>query len=218
MVLMLHHIRRSILDKLAVAECLRYSELKPKHLDGNVFTYHLKGLIIDNLVEKNDAGNYFLTSTGRDYIVHRYEDSALSAHSIFLLVLKRQSEYLLRRRTVQPLIGYSGFIHGEPEVGVDIIKTASKRLQDKTGIEKVDLAIAGSALISQYRADELYSFSHAVIINGQTDQNIIVEDDHTGRNFWANVDGVDKLLPSCIDIIRMIDNKQTWLECSYKLA
>lgn len=210
-------MRRSILDKLATAESMRYGKLKPTNLDGNVFNYHLKGLIVDNLVQKNDAGDYILTQPGRDYIVHRHEDRSQSAHSIFLLVLKRDDEYLLRRRNVQPLLGYAGFIHGEPEVGVDIIQTAQKRLFNKTGIKNVDLSVAGSALIAQHRAGELQSFSHAVIIFGQTEQNIEVKSDATGHNFWAKLDAAQMLLPSCADIIEMIDNKQSWLEGSYTL-
>lgn len=213
----MHHIRRSILDKLATAEYKRYGELKPKNLDGNVFNYHLKSLIIDSLVHKNEIGYYSLTQTGRDYVVHRHEDSSQNAHSIFLIVLKRRSEYLLRCRDVQPLIGYTGFIHGEPEVGADVIQTAEKRLHTKTGIKNVDLSIAGSALIAQYRANELQSYSHAIIVYGQTGQDIEVGSDATGHNFWADLGEVQMLLPSCTDIIQMIDNKQTWLERSYTL-
>jgi hypothetical protein len=214
---MMHHIRRSVLDKLAMAESMRYGELKPKDLDGNVFNYHLKGLIVDGLMQKSAAGDYSLTKLGRDYIVHRYENAAQTAHSIFLIVLKRQSEYLLRRRDVQPLIGYAGFVHGEPEAGVDIIETAIKRLHDKTGIKDVHLSVAGSALITQYRGGELQSFSHATIIYGQTEQDIEVAQDTTGRNFWAKLDAADRLLPSCNDIIEMIDNKRVWFERTYKL-
>lgn len=214
---MIHHIRRSVLDKLATAESLRYAELKPKDLDGNVFTYHLKGLITDNLVQKNEAGDYRLTAAGRDYIVHRYEDPASCAHSIFLIVLKRQSEYLLRRRDVQPLLGYTGFIHGEPEAGTDIIQAASERLFKKTGIKDVLLSVVGSALITQYGDNELQSFSHATIIYGETSQDITIENDATGQNFWSTLDLAEKLIPSCADIVEMIDNKQTWLERSYEL-
>lgn len=217
MALMLHHIRRSVLDKLATAEYMRYGELKPKDLAGNVFNYHLKGLIVDNSVQKNETGDYSLTQLGRNYIVHRHENLAQSAHSIFLIVLKRQSEYLLRRRNVQPLIGYTGFIHGEPEVGVDIIHTAAKRLYNKAGINDVHLSVVGSALIAQYHADELQSFSHATIIYGQTGQNIEVENDATGQNFWADLNSVEKLFPSCTDIIMMIENKQIWFDQSYQL-
>lgn len=214
---MLHHIRRSILDMLATTESLRYSELKPKSLDGNVFNYHLKVLIVDKLVKKGEHGDYSLSQAGRNYIVHRYEDSILSTHSIFLIVLKRRSEYLLRRREIQPLIGYAGFIHGEPEIGVDVVHTAKERLCAKTGIKNVSLSVVGSALITQYRAEELQSFSHAIIIYGQTQDDIKIESDATGSNFWANLEIAKNLLPSCIDIVKMIDNQQTWLEKSYQI-
>jgi len=213
----MHHIRRSILDELATAEYMRYGQLKPKDLDGNVFNYHLKALIVDDLIQKSETGEYILTQRGRDYIVHRNEDLAQSAHSIFLIVLKKESEYLLRRRDIQPLIGYTGFIHGEPEVGIDIIQTATKRLYDKTGIKNVELSVAGSVLIAQHQSDELQSFSHAIIIYGQTQQNIEVDHDTTGHNFWGQLDSVEKILPSCTDIVKMIDTKQVWLERTYEI-
>jgi hypothetical protein len=123
----------------------------------------------------------------------------------------------MRRRAVQPLLGYCGFIHGEPEAGVDIVQTATNRLVDKTGIPDVQLAVVGSALITQYQANELQSFSHATILYGQTERDITVEDDSTGHNFWARLGSVEKLLPSCADIIEMIDKERTWLERTYML-
>lgn len=174
--------------------------------------------MVDNLVEKNEAGEYLLTAAGRDYIVHRYENPALSAHSIFLIVIKRQSEYLLRRRKVQPLLDYIGFVHGEPEAGVDIIESARKRLHTKTGLKDVSLSVFGSALIAQYRDDELQSYSHAVIIYGETAQDITLEQDATGHNFWGSLDSAEKLIPSCNDIVAMIESKQAWLERSYTLS
>lgn len=212
---MLHHIRRTILDTLAITDSLRYGEIKPKDLDGNVFNYHLKGLIVDGLVQKSNEGDYSLTATGRNYIVHRYEDPTVTAHSIFLIVLRRGSEYLLRRRKVQPLVGYSGFIHGEPQAGVDIIQTAKERLFLKTGLENVELSVAGSALITQHHAGELQSFSSAVIIYGQTEEENVIEGDETGSNFWATLDGTEKLLPSCVDIVEMIERQERWMERSY---
>lgn len=214
---MLHHIRKAILDTLATADSLRYGELKPTNLDGNVFTYHLKGLITDNLVHKRADGAYTLTRLGRSYIVHRYEDVALSAHTIFLVVLQRQSQYLLRCRDVQPFLGYTGFIHGEPEAGVAVVQTAVQRLYDKTGLQNIKLSVAGTALLTQYRGDELHSCSHAIILFGQTEDDITRESDATGHNFWSDLDSVDQLLPSCHDIVAMLEAKRTWLEKTYKI-
>jgi hypothetical protein len=81
----------------------------------------------------------------------------------------------------------------------------------------VKLSIAGSALISQYINSELQSFSNAIIIYGKTNKNIKIESDSTGINFWSSLGSTEKLLPSCNDIIKMINEKQTWLEQSYSL-
>jgi hypothetical protein len=215
---MIHHIRRSILDMLATAQSMRYGELKPTSLDGNVFNYHLKGLITDSFVHKNADGNYSLTQQGRDYIVHRHEDITQSAHSIYLIVLKRGDTYLLRRRSVQPMLGYAGFIHGEPIAGVNIVGSAVERLHNKTGIQNVTLSVIGSALISQYVDEELQSFSNAIILYGETQQDIYIENDETGENFWAELEADEKTLPSCKDIVEMISNQQAWLDRSYQIV
>src|SRR6476646_2791634 len=111
---MLHHIQKSVIDVLASKDPAHYSDLKPADMDGNQFTYHLKQLLSDKLVQKNDDGTYSLTQKGRKYLVHRFEDPVESAHTVFLVVIRHADKVLLRERKVQPLQGYVGFIHGEP--------------------------------------------------------------------------------------------------------
>jgi len=215
---MLHHIQKSILDVLATAESRRYGEIKPVNLDGNVFGYHLKQLVIDHYVVKRENGEYALTAIGRDYIVHRSEDSTSSAHTIFLIVLEQDGRFLLRTRKVQPMLGMSGFVHGEPQPGELVTDTARRRLLNKTGID-VHLEVRGTALITQYKGDELQSFSHAIILYASTDQGMTRLEDETGINYWVDAAEVehDNTLPSCRDIISQIDEKNFWLERTYHL-
>lgn len=213
---MLHHIQRNVLDKLAKADSLLYSEIKPNELDGNVFGYHLKSLLRDNFVTKNDDGRYSLLKAGREYIVHRYEDPGLSAHSILLIVIQNGDKYLLRTRHIQPMLDYSGFIHGEPSPGTTVVEAAQRRLYDKSGLN-TPLTVKGSCLIAQRVDDELQSYSQAIILYGLTDQRDIKVSDYTGKNFWARLDEVESLLPSCHDIISMINDGQSWFEKSYSL-
>ena len=196
---MLHHIQKTVLDTLSTSESLRYGKIKPTELDGNIFGYHLKQLISESYVTKSAEGDYTLTSKGRDYIVHRYEDSTRSAHTIFLLVIRNGNTYLVRRRKVQPFLGKIGFIHGEPEPGVPVSETARRRLYDKTGID-IPLTVVGSALITQYLGDELHSYSHASILDGTASGDIVVTDDATGENLWVDDLSGDTILPSCADI------------------
>jgi hypothetical protein len=131
---MLHHIQKSIIELLGFHTSLRYSELKPHGLDGNIFGYHLKQVISDKYVCKIDDGSYALSTKGRDFFVRRFENTQTSAHSIFLIVVKRKNSYLLRRRKVQPFIGKVGFIHGEPTPGMPIQEAARRRLKQNLAL------------------------------------------------------------------------------------
>jgi hypothetical protein len=42
---MMHVIQKEILAKLIAADSLRFSQLKPKHLESNHFMYHLRALM-----------------------------------------------------------------------------------------------------------------------------------------------------------------------------
>ena len=213
---MIHHIQRAILDSLATCERARYGELKPQNLDGNIFTYHLKQLITDRYVVKNDDGSYSLLPKGKEYLVHRYEDSSQQAHSIFLIAIQQGDQWLMRERLVQPLLGMAGFIHGEPVANEPLLDTAQRRLLEKTGLS-TPLHIFSSGLIKITRNDIIESFSHAIILTAQTDEDFNISEDQTGRQFWQSSDALSQssILPSCSDIVVRIaagDNSTFVLE------
>lgn len=213
---MLHNIQRSIIEQLGFDESLRYGQLKPSQLDGNVFGYHLKQTIIDGYTVKLDDGSYALAPRGRDFFVRRFEDQTKSAHSIYLVVIKSKKGYLLRRRKVQPLIGKVGFLHGEPTPNMPVVEAATARLESKTGL-RVELEVTSSALIKQSRNNELISYSHAIVLYGETEQEITRAGDDTGDNFWqTSLTGTD-VLPSCHAIVDMLKSSAAWSELSYDL-
>jgi hypothetical protein len=181
--------------------------MKPKDMDGNIFSYHLKLLVTDHYVVKHEDGLYGLSQKGKDYIVHRYEDVLLQAHSIFLIVIKRGDEWLMRERLVQPLLGMSGFIHGEPVANEPLLTTAAKRLQEKTGLS-VPLSIHNSGLIRIISNGTVESFSHAIILTGETNDDMSSVSDSTGRNYWLPTPALAQptILPSCTDIITSLTN------------
>lgn len=216
---MLHHIQKAILNSLATHESLRYSELKPDDLDGNVFGYHLKQLIADTYVTKTDDGDYSLTLLGCNYIVHRYEDPLAQAHSIFLIIVRHGDSWLMRKRLVQPLLGMAGFVHGEPTAGVSVIEAAQQRLKDKTGLA-VGLQIHSSGLITIRKNNIIESYSHVIILTGTTSDEVSIEGDATGEQFWCTNQDVharqDEFLPSCLAIMQRVETGDTsFFELSY---
>ena len=217
---MLHHIQRSIIDVLSSEESRRYGELKPADMDGNQFTYHLKQLIASKFVGQNDDGTYSLTAEGRTYLVHRYEELSDAAHTIFLMAITHGDNILLRKRLVQPSLGAVGFLHGEPTAPKPLTDSISERITSKTGLAARDIHIHSSGLIRIYRHDELQSFSHAIIVTAELDsEELPIAQDKTGENFWVSrhdLKAVPNLLPSCQDILQLLDQKNTsWFDLSY---
>lgn len=219
---MLHHIQKNIINVLASKDPARYADIKPDGMDGNQFTYHLKQLITDKLIQKNDDGTYSLTHKGRTYLIYRYESLDEAAHSIFLVIVRHDKKHLLRKRKVQPLINYSGFIHGEPVANEPLAITVQKRVLKKTGLAVKEISIHGSGLIRMRRDGELQSFSHAIIIEATVPSDeLAMFDDETGENFWTDnvyTDPIDKLIPSTRDILAFADDASIrWFDWTYEL-
>src|SRR4051812_48701432 len=61
-----HHIQLHIIRQMLHAAESRYSELKPKNVESNLFMYHLKQLIREGLIEKRDK-TYVLTREGKRF-------------------------------------------------------------------------------------------------------------------------------------------------------
>jgi hypothetical protein len=220
---MLHHIQKSIINVLAATDPARYADLKPADMDGNQFTYHLKQLITDKLVTKNDDSTYSLTQKGRSYLIRRFENAEESAHSIFLVIIRHGDKVLLRERKVQPMNGYVGFVHGEPIASQPLDFTIRDRIKAKTGIEiDVDtITTHGSGLIRIIHDGQTQSFSHAIIteVTVETDDLPITEDG-TGRNFWMHDDdaGPIKNLPSNGDIFMYAKEPSwSWFDWTYEI-
>lgn len=55
-----HPIQKHIVRHLMTHPRARFTELKPKNLDNNIFTYHLHQLMTEKLVIKNEDGFYEL--------------------------------------------------------------------------------------------------------------------------------------------------------------
>lgn len=220
---MLHHIQKSIVNVLASTDPARYADLKPADMDGNQFTYHLKQLLTEKLVQKNEDSTYSLTEKGRSYLIRRFENIEDSAHTIFLVIIRHGDKVLLRERKVQPMNGYAGFVHGEPVANEPLNITIANRVKSKTGID-IDgnnIVTHGSGLIRMVIDGQTQSFSHAIIAETIVDSDDLpIVEDETGRNFWirGNDKGPVKNLPSNDDVLAYAkDPSWSWFDWTYEI-
>lgn len=215
---MKHLIQRNVIDVLSRMNTARYSDIIPADMDGNQFAYHLKQLIQDGLVAKNHDGTYQLTEGGRAYLIHRYENLNYAAHTIFLVALRHKDMVMLRTRKVQPQLGMTGLLHGEPTADEDIKTSIAKRIFQKTNLHAESVTILGSGLIKILKNNELLSYSHAVIVTASVESIAdFANEDETGINFWITTKeatGQTDLIPSTNYIL---DYSGGWFDLEYNL-
>ena len=137
----LHEIQLQILRKLLFAEKLHFSELKPNQkIENNQFDWHLKQLIKNELVEKQDNG-YSLSIKGKKYCNKFDTDSdkiemqaKLSAWLVCMRNTNGYNEFLLYTRKKHPFFGCQGFPSGKIRQGEKVIEAAKRELEEETGL------------------------------------------------------------------------------------
>jgi ADP-ribose pyrophosphatase YjhB (NUDIX family) len=211
---MLHHIQKNIMSTLVENDSVRFADLKPPAIDGNVFTYHLKQLVKDGYIEKMTDGSYTLTPTGKRLGINRHlkqDEITQQAHSIFLIATKNDDgAWLLRKRLVQPARGYIGFVHGEPEYNKPLLESAHNRLLHKTGLQ-AELEVIAQGYIRIFSGNELESFTHATLLVAHNPHGELLPKDATGENYWQlNPNLLDQMMlpsmPLFMDIVNTGNN------------
>lgn len=205
-----HHIQKEILYNLILSDSVRFADLKPDGIDSNVFTYHLKQLIKQKLVLKNENGTYDLTPLGRVSginITLSKKELLEQAHSILLMCLRTKDDgWLLRRRLAQPMYKKVGFTHGEPVWDEPAIETATKTFTERTGLQ-ADFKPAGSGYVRLNHGSELESFTHFTLYYADSYTGTLIPKSRNGENYWEkDPDFTDPMMiPSMADIARLID-------------
>jgi len=187
----MHHLQKNILLKLAHLETARFADLKPKDLDSNIFTYHLKQLIASKLVEKLDGGDYCITQKGKLAVINVRLDAKSEleqAHPVLYLTAQNdKGEWLLRKRLVHPAYGKIGFLHIEPSATEDIFATARRMFKERTNLD-ADFRVRGSGFLTILRNDELESYTQFTLLQADATKGNLGSPGESGQNIWYGGD------------------------------
>ena len=103
----MHIIQKHILKRLAENKLLRYAQMKPLHVEGNQFSYHLKTLMRRGYI--TNKGGYALTTKGLHYatqVTFEHFSVRIQPRINTLIVCKNtHDEYLIYTRNKQPFLG-----------------------------------------------------------------------------------------------------------------
>ena len=149
---------------------MRFSSLKPRDMESNIFMYHLKSLISGGYVLKKGS-EYALTAKGLTYV-----DSLSSKNlkprkqpKLIAIVAIKDShdKWLLLERKFQPYKNTLMLPSGKQHFGEDIYEHAKRELLEKTGLN-IPLIYRGIANISLGENNQVLTHVVAHVHSGVT--------------------------------------------------
>ncbi|MGH7196971.1 MAG: NUDIX hydrolase [Candidatus Saccharimonadales bacterium] len=165
----MHQIQRFILKILTTNATARFAQLRPPRTDSNLFSYHLKVLLKEGLIEKNEK-QYRLSPRGLGYAdrisMAKFEPRQQPKIMTMTVLRRSDGRIFLMRREKQPFIGMltlpSGKVHLD-DAGVR--EAAQRELLEKLGLTGADISHKGDGYLRTYQGNELISsiFCHIFV-------------------------------------------------------
>lgn len=146
-----HHIQKYILEHLMYQKYARFRDMRPKNIDTNLYSYHLKLLLKAKFITKTEFG-YCLDERGLEY-VDRVSSQAFTIRTqpkIITMVVIRNSngEVLLYRRNKQPYIDKWTLPYGKVHVeDASLLAAAQREIIDKIGVSSLPVRHVGDCYI-----------------------------------------------------------------------
>jgi ADP-ribose pyrophosphatase YjhB (NUDIX family) len=169
---------------LTYHETARFAHLRPPRTDSNLFSYHLKALLKEDLVRKEDK-QYSLSPAGLFYVdrisLEKFEPR-LQPKLITLAILTNQKgELALTQRTKQPFIGKYGLPSGKIHLNESLHEAASREVVEKTGLQAKDLGHVGDCYIHVSQEETLISSVYAHVFTGK-----VIDHSESGIVLWRS--------------------------------
>lgn len=213
----IHPIQSEILCKLLFVHEASFSELNKEKYGSDLFSFHLKQLMDENLIEKETGGKYGLTAKGKEF-ANRFDTEAKEVErqpKVGVLVIcirktKRGKEYLVQQRLKQPYFGFWGFMTGKMKWGETVEEAVKRELTEETDLggrvelisinHKMDYDENGKIL-----EDKFFLVNRVINPTGTLKENF-----EGGRNCWMTkkeIFDLDNLFDGLKERIDMVENK-----------
>lgn len=171
----MHHIQHHILSVLSVTKWARFSAMRPLNVDSNAYSYHLKLLVRQRLIEKHPEKGYRLSPLGLAQ-VDRMSTNELQLRVqpkiITMIILYNElGQMLLLAKSKQPFIGAwtfaSGKLHTED---ASAYAAAVREIDERVGVScNVTLSHVADAyiraVINGYPVSTVFSHIFTMRIN-----------------------------------------------------
>jgi len=222
-----HVAQTYILRHLLFVPKAQFSELqKQTNLSSDHFNFHVKKLIEEGYVEKNER-YYFLTQKGKEYAnrmdTDENEIEKQPKVSVVISLERRRKdgerEFLFQQRKKHPYFDFWGRVSGKMRWGETIIDAAKRELKEETGLDadleyrllyhKRDFNKISGALLE----DKIFLCVFAVNARGE-----LMEEFEGGINKWMTqkeFEALPKRFESVDEIQGLIDKGETFAESEF---
>lgn len=191
---------------------LSFSKLNRKKVPSDHFNFHLKQLVIWNLVEKGENGKYKLTIKGKEFANRMdtekkiYEKQAKIGVLICLTRIKKgKTEYLIQQRLKEPYFGFYGFITGKVSLGETVFETAEKELKEETNLSaKLELKSI-SHKMDYSNKKTLQEDKFFFVFKADKPKGRLKSKFKGGRNVWLDRKSIMKFKKIYKDVHKLLD-------------
>lgn len=147
----MHYIQKHILKTLMYTKWARFRDMRPPKVDSNAYSYHLRMLQRDGLVEKQDQG-YRLSPAGLFYVdkvsMENLEPRLQPKLVTMIVAQNENDEILLFPKTKQPFIGALMLPFGKVHLDDESVLSAARReMTEKTNYTPDNLSHVGDCYI-----------------------------------------------------------------------
>lgn len=209
---MANWIQEHVLGALIRHKTRRYSELRPQDIEGNLFMYHLKGLLREGYVEK-DEKHYRLSQKGMQYVSQlslatgkqRTQPQILNC----IVARNEKNEYLFVRWHRQPNLGLISFPHGMMHFGESSEESVRRELAEKAALTG-DISYINTVLIRSLRAGEVERHMMIRIFKAENVTPLAASiRTEVSEPFWASLRSLppDEFIPGFYELAQEIESK-----------
>jgi ADP-ribose pyrophosphatase YjhB (NUDIX family) len=192
----MHNVQAHILEVLARKRVARFRDMRPAHIDTNLYSYHLKSLQKEKYVEKTEGG-YTLSPVGLSYVdgLSFYTGKLRKQPKIISILALRDSSgrWLVARRKYQPYIGKSMLVSGKQHFGEAPETHVNRELLEKLNL-KTSLMRRGLADIRISREGVLITHVSAHVYSGELADSHLPTSTHQFDYLWYDPRDADTFL------------------------
>jgi len=147
-----HVVQKHILSQLLRQKYSRFRDLRPKGIDTNLYSYHLKRLVAEGLVYKTNDG----------YSISDVAAVTMTAHTarpeLAFVIQNSDGDVLLKQRTAQPFADCYMLPGAKLDIRQSsIMEAAQSHVTHEITDNKVDVKHAGDSYVRIRNNDEILS-------------------------------------------------------------